>query len=120
MNIVKVCIFNALFLLTGISYANNAHSQVGALGDMMSVADGEVKYLVCDACHGKQGQGMIGPSLQNRDAEYITERLIAYRNRQRVGAQSDIMWTQAARLSDEDIKNLANFIAEEFGDASTR
>lgn len=107
--IVRICMFNVVFLVTGIAFASNALS-----------SDGESKYLVCDACHGKQGQGMIGPSLQNRDVEYITQRLTAYRNRERVGAQSDLMWTQAARLTDQDIRDLAEFIAEEFGDASTR
>lgn len=69
------------------------------------------KYAVCAACHGPNGAGGIGPKLAGRDASYITKRLRAYRNNETVGAQSVLMWYQAATLSDEDIRDLANYVS---------
>lgn len=65
----------------------------------------------CVACHGPNGSGGIGPKLAGRDASYITQRLEAYRNNQTVGAQSALMWGQAAMLSDQDILEVATYIS---------
>jgi cytochrome c553 len=37
-------------------------------------------------------------------------RLTAYRANETVGAQSALMWGQAAALSDDDIKDLADYV----------
>ena len=50
--------------------------------------------------------GGIGPALAGREADYIVGRLTAYRANEMVGAQSALMWGQAAALSDEDIQHL--------------
>ena len=72
---------------------------------------GKAKYAVCAACHGAQGQGGVGPMLAGKDAEYIVGRLNAYRNGEQVGAQSALMWGQAAGLSDVDIQDLSEYIS---------
>jgi len=65
----------------------------------------------CAACHGAEGQGMaVFPALAGRSAEYVSERLYAYKNRETVGNMSSTMWGQAAMLSDSDIKTLSEFI----------
>ena len=71
----------------------------------------EPKYDGCAACHGPNGGGGIGPALAGRDQSYITQRLKAYRNNERFGEMSALMWGQAAELSDEDISDLSAYIA---------
>ena len=68
----------------------------------------------CAACHGVNGEGMaVFPKLAGQSAEYITDRLNTYKARGEVGGMSATMWSQAALLSDEDIKTLGEFIAAE-------
>mgnify|MGYP001169490556 CR=1 FL=1 len=90
---------------------------VGQDCGVASVADkivaalpGEAKYVGCAACHGADGGGGIGPALAGRDANYIVGRLTAYRANEMVGAQSALMWGQAAVLSDDDIQDLAEYV----------
>ena len=68
----------------------------------------------CAACHGAEGQGMaVFPALAGRSAEYVSERLYAYKNRETVGDMSSTMWAQAGMLSDSDIATIAEFISVE-------
>ena len=71
---------------------------------------GEAKYAGCSACHGPNGGGGIGPQLAGRDADYIVGRLTAYKANETVGAQSALMWGQAAMLSEQDMQDLAEYI----------
>ncbi|MEX2334020.1 MAG: c-type cytochrome [Pseudohongiella sp.] len=71
---------------------------------------GQQTYASCQACHGADGQGGIGPQLQGRDAAFITQALTAYKNRETRGAQSALMWPSAEALSERDIENLAAFV----------
>jgi len=57
-----------------------------------------------------QTGGGIGPALAGQDADYIVGRLNAYRANETVGAQSALMWGQAAALSDDDIQDLADYV----------
>lgn len=79
-------------------------------GDAAGAHPGQAKYTTCVACHGADGGGGIGPQLQGRDADYISGRLVAYKNGEQVGDQSALMWGQAAALSDQDIDDLAGYI----------
>ena len=83
-----------------------------AAAGAMEVASlpGEAKYAGCAACHGPNGGGGIGPQLAGRDADYIIGRLTAYKANETVGAQSALMWGQAAMLSEEDMQDLAEYI----------
>ena len=71
---------------------------------------GESKYAACGACHGAQGGGGVGPQLSGQTSEYIVNRLTQYKNGEKVGSQSNLMWGQAAGLSDQDMKDLAEYI----------
>lgn len=71
---------------------------------------GEAKYVGCIACHGMKGEGGVGPALQGQTASYIKQRLVAYKNGERVGRQSSMMWSQAGLLSNTDIDDLAEYI----------
>ena len=71
---------------------------------------GEAKYAACGACHGAQGGGGVGPALAGQSIEYIVGRLNQYKAGEKVGNQSNLMWGQAAGLSDQDINDLAEYI----------
>ena len=70
---------------------------------------GKIKYVSCSACHGAQGQGGVGPKLQGQKAEVIVKKLTAYKNKQKVGPQSELMWGMAAGLTPADIANIAAY-----------
>lgn len=72
---------------------------------------GKAKYAVCAACHGAQGQGGAGPKLAGQKPEVIVQKLTAYKNKQQMGPQSQLMWGMAAGLSADDIKNIAAYTA---------
>ena len=77
---------------------------------------GEKKYLEnCVNCHGKSGKGMASfPSLAGRDKDYIADRLMKYRAKEKVGPNTAIMLSWAENLSDQDIANLAEYISATF------
>jgi len=75
----------------------------------------------CASCHGDKGQGGDGvPGLAGRDAAALAAEIEAYRS----GARTDpVMRTIAGRLSDEVIRELADYYAgigsEPAGDTSS-
>jgi len=74
-------------------------------------AQGKAKFVSCTACHGAQGQGVAGPKLQGQKAETIVKKLTAYKNKQQLGPQSQLMWGIAAGLTPADINNIAAYTA---------
>ena len=81
-----------------------------------NVEAGKKRYFEnCFQCHGKTGKGMASfPAIKGRDADYINDRLTKYRAREKVGPNSAIMMSLAKDLSDDDIDNLAAYVAEAF------
>ena len=45
-----------------------------------------------------------------QSADYISGRLTAYKNNEQVGPMSNMMWGQAAMLSDKDINMIGDYI----------
>ena len=76
---------------------------------------GETLYAACGACHGANGGGGVEPETERTNPEYIVGRLNQYRNGEKVGSQSNMMWGQAAGLSDTDINDLAEYIVTHIG-----
>ncbi len=69
----------------------------------------------CAQCHGRAARGMASfPSLLGKSEAHLAERLYSYRERERIGPNSMLMFGPAADLSDEDIAALAAYIATEF------
>ncbi len=69
----------------------------------------------CVNCHGKEGKGMASfPPLVGHDADYIADRLRAYRAKDKVGPNSALIYSWAAPLSDEEIANLAAYVSATF------
>ena len=94
--------------LNGTSVDILRAKQTLAAGDPFS--DIRSIWAGCAACHGPDGGGGIGPKLAGQSSEYITDRLYTYRNNGMVGAQSALMWGQAAMLSDKDITTIGKYI----------
>jgi len=95
-----------------------------AAGD---AAAGKEKYATCAACHGADGKGQGGafPKLTGLGEDKVVKSLTAYREGDQdylksvgLGDRYGTMAPNAAGLSDQDIGNLAAYIAEEFGGAS--
>jgi cytochrome c553 len=64
----------------------------------------------CAACHGADGGGGIGPMLAGQSSDDIINKLTIYKNNGQIGAQSALMWGQAAMLSEKEIETIGNFI----------
>jgi len=65
----------------------------------------------CAACHGPEGQGMaVFPKLAGQNADYISQRLYAYQNRETVGNMSSTMWAQAGMLTDQQIELISRYV----------
>ena len=97
----KTAIIAAAIALLGVCSAH-------AAGD---AAAGQKKYAVCAGCHGAAGTGneiLKYPQLAGLDAAYVGEQLRAFRSGARDNATMKAM---TAGLNDDDIRNLAAYIA---------
>ena len=65
-------------------------------------------YVNWNMCHGMKGEGGIGPKLSGSTS--IVKMLMQYKNGETRGAQSALMWGQAANLTLEDMENLQSYI----------
>ena len=84
-----------------------------AAADLMA---GEKLYqAVCRNCHGPTAKGMASfPKLAGHDAQYLSTQLAEYRSGARLGPNTALMAPHAKELSDEEIIDLAAYIATEF------
>ena len=94
--------------LNGTSVDQLRAQQALAAGDPFS--DIRSLWSGCAACHGADGGGGVGPKLAGQTADYISGRLVAYKNNEQVGPMSALMWGQAAMLSDKDISMIGEYI----------
>ena len=95
--------------VNGTSVDQLRAQQALAAGDPFS--DIRSLWAGCAACHGANGEGGVGPMLAGQTADYISGRLISYKNGEQVGPMSALMWGQAAMLSDKDISMIGDYIA---------
>ncbi|MDO8454071.1 MAG: hypothetical protein Q7S59_05825 [Sulfurimonas sp.] len=63
--------------------------------------------LKCSACHNDYANGIIGPSLLGRDADYIFKKIAQFKSGEKTNV---LMRDLINRMSDEEIKELANEI----------
>ena len=85
-------------------------AQIAARAEAGPAELGREAYAGCAACHGTRGEGGIGPVLAGQSAPAVTLMLEQYKAGETRGKQSNLMWGQAAALSDRDIDNLAAYI----------
>ena len=67
----------------------------------------------CTSCHGPTGAGVPAqyPRVGGQYAEYTTAQLMAFRTSERANDPNKMMRTVAARLSDVEIKAVAEYMA---------
>lgn len=76
------------------------------------VEAGKAKFAVCQSCHGPTGQGQaIFPKIAGKPAGDTIALLNRYRAGETLGPQTALMAPQAKLLSEEDIANVAAYIA---------
>lgn len=80
------------------------------------ISAGESVYQKdCKTCHGPTAKGMaVFPKLAGNSADYLVSRLNKYRAGESVGPNTPLMAPIAKKLSDEDIANVAAYIAATF------
>jgi cytochrome c len=78
-----------------------------------TVRAGMEKYeSICRLCHHRAGTGgKFTPSIAGRSEESVMALLKAYRSGTQLGPLTNLMAPWAVELSDEDIKNLAAYVA---------
>ncbi|WP_414447765.1 cytochrome c [Burkholderia sp. 22PA0099] len=77
-------------------------------------AQGRAKFTACVACHGANGNTTTSPGfpkIGGQNAAYVAAALHAYKAGQRTGGTAQMMQPMAQGLSDQDIDNLAAYIA---------
>lgn len=63
----------------------------------------------CSACHNDYANGIIGPSLLNKDSDFIFNKIMKFKNDKKANV---LMSDLVAQMSDENIKKLADEISE--------
>lgn len=83
-----------------------------------SAEAGKTKSVTCGACHGADGNSVNPewPSIAGQHAKYTVEQLQAFKSGKRMNA---LMTGQAMLLSDEDMRDLAVYYAEQRAAAKT-
>ena len=83
---------------------------VNAAGPADAARGQSISNMVCQKCHGPMGQSEESdkPSLAGQIPNYTTLQLAAFRAKLRPG---EVMWQVAAKLSDQDIVDLAAYFA---------
>jgi len=97
-------------LLLAASVSLSALS-VQAQDNKPDLVKGEASYTaVCAACHGADGNSGIpaNPKLAQQHPQYLIKQLQEYKSGQRENA---VMKTFAANLSDQDMRNIAYWLA---------
>ena len=88
-----------------------AHAEAAPKAAKPDLAKGEAMFTgVCAACHGADGNSAAPayPKLAQQHPEYLVKQLQEFKSDKRVSA---IMKGFASMLSDEDMKNVAYFLA---------
>ncbi|RXK01019.1 cytochrome C [Arcobacter sp. CECT 8986] len=81
---------------------------------LMAASNGETLFKACATCHGANAQkAALGKSeiIKGWDSKKIQDALHGYKNGTYGKAMKGVMKGQVARLSDEDIKVLADYIS---------
>ncbi len=93
---------------------NNASESARQRGQKLAQRGDWSKYVVsCKSCHGpdNQGAGTVFPGIAGQHARYIVMQLEAWQSGSRKNDPQDLMGTIARRLSDEDIRAVAAWLA---------
>jgi len=102
--------FASFLLLALFSTAALAADNKAAQPAKPDLAKGEASFAVCASCHGADGNSTTpaNPSLAQQHPEYLVKQLQEFKNGKRDNA---IMKGFASALSDEDMRNIAFWLA---------
>lgn len=102
--------FASFLLLALFSTAALAADNKAAQPAKPDLVKGEASFAVCAACHGADGNSTTpaNPSLAQQHPEYLVKQLQEFKSGKRDNA---IMKGFASALSDEDMKNIAFWLA---------
>lgn len=84
--------------------------------ELFQHGDAKRNVLPCQSCHGSSAQGKFAPTecypvLGGQHAIYLREQLINWRSGARRNSPSGVMNVISQSLSDEEIEDLANYLA---------
>lgn len=100
-----------VFLMTALLAGSVFASDAAPAAAKPDLAKGEASFgAVCAACHGADGNSGTPayPKLAQQHPEYLTKQLHEYKSGKRANA---IMVGFASQLSDEDMRNIAYWLA---------
>jgi hypothetical protein len=100
-----------VFLMTALLAGSVFASDAAPAAAKPDLANGEASFgAVCAACHGADGNSGTPayPKLAQQHPEYLTKQLHEYKSGKRANA---IMVGFASQLSDEDMRNIAYWLA---------
>lgn len=102
--------FASFLLLALFSIAALAADNKAAQPAKPDLVKGEASFAVCAACHGADGNSTTpaNPSLAQQHPEYLVKQLQEFKSGKRDNA---IMKGFASALSDEDMRNIAFWLA---------
>lgn len=86
------------------------HAEPKAQPAKPDLAKGEASFAVCGACHGPDGNSVlpVNPKLAQQHPQYLVKQLQEFKAGKRA---NPIMMGMAAGLSDDDMKNIAFWVA---------
>ena len=64
--------------------------------------------MKCSACHGRDGNGPVGPSIAGKSYEYNLKKLIEYKKGQ---VENTMMADLLTRTDEKELQNLAKEIS---------
>ncbi|MCP1728146.1 cytochrome c553 [Natronospira proteinivora] len=104
----------AVFYAQQVPQVGSADEELGEAGKKIYRGGNlETGVTACIACHGPRGEGVPManyPMLSGQHAQYTIEQLEAYRDGERSTDRAGMMRDIAARMSDEEIEAVAEYI----------
>jgi cytochrome c553 len=99
-----------VFLMTALLAGSVFASDAAPAAAKPDLAKGEASFAVCAACHGADGNSGTPayPKLAQQHPEYLIKQLHEYKSGKRANA---IMVGFASQLSDDDMRNIAYWLA---------
>lgn len=83
---------------------------VTAKVEEVTAPSGEKAYSTCVGCHGANGEGGVGPRLNNQTVADIVTKLEKYKAGEQIGPMTAMMAPMAQPLSAEDMQAVAEYI----------
>lgn len=77
--------------------------------DLLKSALSHDFMVKCSACHDDYANGIIGPSLLEKDGNYIYDQMLKYRNDPK---KNILMYELVNKMTEDELKTIANEVAQ--------